>query len=361
MNFVIGPVNTLGHPFPNLHEVPIRRQIGDHTVIAFGQKWIYSGLEFIPPGDVDAVLLWDPGWLRNGMYTRWLIDEIGKLRKLANEWDCPVFGLSSDWFATWGIGGSGMHGTMGALRELDGVVIDHVGAASLRSTLPVNIKFHHSDYRHREIVELSGFLHAGKLPTMGVENPPPVKPTKQRSIDVCVISNLYPGLVVHRSYFFEAARKICERRGWSFVHRSRVRPEDMEELYLDSKVVLNVALGTQANCRVYEALACGAILVTDGFNIDLGGAPCSKFHNIYELETSLVASLRAPRSIQDLGLEWAARHTPEKQWAKVLDALGPALSRTREARAARRAWQLDMDEKALTAPRTNDGRPVILV
>jgi hypothetical protein len=354
-------VNSLGHPFPNLHEVPIERRIGNHLVYAFGGSWLYADLEIVPAEPIEAVLLWDPGWMRNGTWAKNTIDEIAHIREIADKWDCPIFGLASDWFATWGAGGSGMYGMMEAFKALDGVVIDPVGAAALRSTQPPNISLDHSDYRHREIVELSGYLTAGRLPTMGVEAPPPVKPYADRSIDVCVVSNLYQGLVVHRSYFFEMARRICERRGWSFVHRNKVKPEEMERLYLDSRIVLNVALGTQANCRVYEALACGAYLVTDAFNADLGGAPCARFSNIYELEQMLDAGMRAPQEIQGVGLTWAQRHSPERQWARVFDALLPAITRTGEARGARRAWQAEMDEKAASAPLTRDGRPVILV
>lgn len=361
MSFLVGPVNTLGHPFPNLHEVPIERRIGDHLVYAFGSKFFYADLEIVPDERIEAVLLWDPGWLRDGTHPKRPLDEIAKIRKSADAWDCPVFGLASDWFATWGAGGSGMHGMMSAFRALDGVVIDHVGAAALRSTMPANIVFDHSDYRYREIVELSGYLHAGRLPLMGAEDPPDPSPTNERPIDVSIVSNVYQGLVVHRAYFIEMARRVCERNGWSFVHRAQVSPEEMESIYLDSKVVFNVALGTQANCRVYEALACGAVLVTDGFNADLTGVPCAKFTDERTMEQAIRVSLRAPQAIQDMGLAWARLHTPEKQWAKVFDALKPAIDNTCEAREARREWELEMEEKAKSAPRTNDGRPVILV
>lgn len=362
MSFLVGSVNSLGHPFTNLHEVPIERRIGDHLVYAFGQKWLYSGLELVPQEPIEAVLLWDPGWMRDGTRGHgWMVDEIGRIRGMADAWDCPVFGLASDWFATWGIGGNGMYGMMSAFRALDGVVIDHVGAAALRSTQPPGMTFDGSDYRHREIVELSGFLHAGRLPTMGVEDPPRVPTRRERSIDVCIVSSLYQGLVVHRAYFVEAARRYCERMGYSFVHRSQVSPEEMERLYLDSKVVLNVALGTQANCRVYEALVCGAYLVTDAFNADLDGAPGSRFSDIRGLERAIDVGLCAPPRMQAHGREWVLRRTPERQWMRVLDAIGPAIRRTSAARQARREWQEEMEAKAQTAPRTNDGRPVILV
>ena len=361
MSFLVGPVQSLGHPFTNLHEFPIERRIGKHLVYAFGHRFIYGSVKLVPQEPIEAVLLWDPGWLGDGTRGKNYKDEIAWARDLAEEWDCPVFGLASDWFATWGAGGNGMHGMMSAFRALDGVVIDHVGAAALRSTLPVNIKFDHTDYRYREIVELAGFLHAGRLPTMGVERPPKVPTYAERAKRVVMVSNLYQGLVVKRAYYVEAARRICERHGWEFVHRANVKPEEMEELYLTSRIVLNVALGTQNNCRVYEALACGAYLVTDGDTVDRDGAPGATFHGIYQLEQALAAGMRAPQGIQAHGRMWALKRSPEQQWAKVLDALAPALENTKHARRERAIWNRQMEEKAASAPLTNDGRPVILV
>lgn len=366
MSFLVGPVNYMGHPFTNLHEVPREFRIGEHLVYAFGGNWLFNGPKIVPAEPFEAILLWDPGWLRNGVKPHGMFgevkDEIAQMRVLADEHDVSLFGLASDWFATWGAGGAtGMHGMMSAFKSLDGVVIDPVGAAALRSTMPPDLKFDHTDYRFREIIELSGYLHAGRLPTMGVERPPKVPSYRERSIDVSIISNIYPGLVVHRAYYIEAARRICQRHGWSFVHRSRVRPEEMEEIYLDSKVVLNIALGTQNNCRVYEALVCGAYLVTDDHNIDRDGAPGASFHGIYQLEQALVSGMTAPQAIQARGRAWAINRSPERQWAKILDALKPAIENTRHARREREIWQRHMEEKAASAPLTNDGRPVILV
>ena len=256
MSFLVGPVNSLGHPFPNLHEVPIERRVGEHLVYAFGQKWLYADLEIVPAEPVEAVLLWDPGWLRDGTMPRRALDEVARVRAVADGWDCPVFGLSSDWFATWGAGGSGMYGTMRSFQALDGLVVDPVGAAALRMAMPgwmrrngdgKPIGADPNDYRYRAIVELTPFLSYGRLPNVGGEDWREVPPPQDRSLDVTIVSNLYPGLVVARSYFVEAARRICQRRGWSFIHRSQVSPEEMECLYLDSRAVLNVSLGTQPN------------------------------------------------------------------------------------------------------------------
>lgn len=364
MSFLVGPVNSLGHPFPNLHEVPIERRVGRHTVYAFGKKWLYSDLKIVPAEPIEAVVVWDPGWLCDGAHPEYLRDEIAVLRERTQEWDVALFGLASDWFATWGAG-RGMHGMLGAFRALDGVVIDPVGAAALRATMPRGAPEDPADYRHRAIVEVPNFLHAGRLPNIGRGEGGPVPLPEERTVDVCMVSNLYPNLVVFRPYFTEAARRICDRHGWSFVYRNRVRPEEMEELYLDSKVVLNMSLGSQPNCRVYEALACGAALVTDGWNLGMEGVPCERFGNEQQLEVALSRALNAPDwkalHTQTLGLEWAWRHTPETQWAKVLDAVQVAAAPTAPARAARMAWEKEMDEKAKSAPMTNDGRRVILV
>lgn len=169
-----------------------------------------------------------------------------------------------------------------------------------------------------------------------------------------------------RPYYVEAAKRICDANDWSFVRRNHVSPEEMEQLYLDSKVVLNVSLGTQPNCRVYEALACGAVLVTDSWNVGMDGAPAITFGGVRELESALHLALDRSDShakdLQDLGRRWACEvKSPINQWTKVIDAVLREAAPTAPARAARIARDQEMEELAKTAPRTNDGRPVILV
>ena len=112
---------------------------------------------------------------------------------------------------------------------------------------------------------------------------------------------------------------------------------------------------------MYEALACGAALVTDSWNVGLDGAPCLKFGDVGELERALDAAVRVDQRRQEDGLRWARNRSPAKQWSRVLDAVKRACPPTVASRAARREWLREMEEKAASAPLTNDGRPVILV
>jgi hypothetical protein len=222
------------------------------------------------------------------------------------------------------------------------------------------------DYRYRSIVEMPPYLSYGVLPNVGREDwDGKILPPEERSIDVSMVSNLYPNLVVARSYFAEKAQEICDRRGWNFQMGNKITAARMEELYLDTKVVLNVSLGSQANFRVYEALACGASLVTDGWNVGLDGAPCQTFVDVNELEAALEEALLCPPAralqAQEAGLKWAHERSPEKQWARIIDAALTAIKPSEKARAERRAREEEMEELAKTAPLTKDGRPVILV
>lgn len=371
MSVLIGPVGGFRHPFRVKAEVPVERQIGDHLVYAFDTKWLYSKLRLEPAEPIDLALLWDPGWMRNGWYDKETAphnlrpkDEIEAVRQIVGG-GAAVLALASDWFAAWGVG-HGMHGTLGMLQATDGILIDPMGAATLRNAVRSLTMFGPDDYRYRTLVEMPPYLSYGALPNVGREDwDGEILSREKRSVDVSMVSNLYPNLVVARSYFAEKAQEICDRRGWSFQMGNKITAERMEELYLDSKVVLNVSLGSQANFRVYEALACGAALVTDGWNIGLDGAPCQTFTDAEGLEAALEEALMRPaahaRLTQEDGVIWARQRSPEKQWARIIDAALEAIKPSEKARAARRAREEEIEELAKTAPLTKDGRPVILV
>lgn len=371
MSVLVGPVGGFRHPFRARAEVPVERRIGKHLVYAFDTKWLYSKLKIEPAEPIDLALLWDPGWMRNGWYDQETAprglrprDEIQAVRDIVGP-GAAVIAVASDWFAAWGVG-HGMHGTLGMLEAVDGIVVDPMGAATLRQAVRALTMFGPDDYRYRAVVELPAYLSYGALPNVGREDwMGPLAPREGRSIDVSMVSNLYPNLVVARSYFAEAAQEICDRRGWTFQMGNKVTAERMEELYLDSRVVLNVSLGSQANFRTYEALACGAALVTDGWNIGLDGAPCRTFLDVEGLERALEDALTVSDAEalaeQMRGRGWALDRSPARQWERVIDAAFTAALPTAEARRARLARHLEIEEKAKSAPLTNDGRPVILV
>lgn len=334
---VTGPAEALGHPFRVVTEVPLERQIARHRTMSFGTKWLYSDLRVILPEDVDAVVLWDPGWLRTGT-GEGAIDEIRRVWELAQEWDAPVVGLYSDWFAAWKVD-TGIIGTLASTMFCDALIVDPAGAASLRASAhPLRVE-DPGDHRYRPIREMDSFLTYGRLPRIGGGLDVEVPPTSERDIDVAMVSTLHPQHVVLRPYYVQAMRLICDRNGWSFEFTDKATAEEMEELYLRSKVVFNVSLGSQPNCRVAEALACGALLLTDDWNIGIGEVPCHTFADRRELEETLTALFAASDDtlarFQEAGLAWAGRHTPERVWGRVLGAALEVAALTGDARRAR--------------------------
>lgn len=338
---VTGPAETLGHPFKVVTEVPLERQIGKHRTVSFGTKWLYSGLDVTFDEDVEAVVVWDPGWLRTGT-GEGAIHELQHIWDLAQEWDAPVVGLYSDWFAAWDVG-EGLIGTLASTMFMDALIVDPAGVAALkRSVHPLTVEDEH-DHRYRPMMEGRSFLTYGRLPRIGGGLDVEVPKIHEREVDVAMVSTLHPQHVVLRPYYVAELERICAEHKWSFIWTDRASAEEMEEIYLNSKVVFNVSLGTQPNCRVHEALACGALLLTDGWNIGMKDVPCSRYSDAWELEILLRDLLTLdPTSADRLqlnGLAWAGQRTPEKVWEGVLGAAVHIASHTHVARAARRRFR----------------------
>jgi len=80
-----------------------------------------------------------------------------------------------------------------------------------------------------------------------------------RRYDVCFVGNLFPG---PRGDLLE---RITQRVPRTFVGRRYF--DEMAETYSASKIVFNRSLKNDVNMRVFEALACGSLLLTN----DLAG------------------------------------------------------------------------------------------
>jgi hypothetical protein len=349
MGIAVGPVEAMGHPFCSVTEVPLRREVGEHIAYAFGTKWLYSKLRIVPDEPVDAVVLWDPGWLRTGT-GEGAIDEIRKVWEQAQEWDAPVVGLYSDWFAAWKVD-TGISGTLSSTMFCDALIVDPAGAAALRASVhPLRVT-DPNDHRYRPIVEMDSFLTYGRLPRIGGELDVEVPPIHEREVDVAMVSTLHPQHVVLRPYYVDSLRKICAENRWSFEFRNDATAEEMEELYLNSKVVANVSLGSQPNCRVSEALACGALLLTDGWNIGVRDVPCARFNDAFEMKVLLRDLLEMEPVHQDrvqlMGRAWARAHSPERTWKRVFDAALAVAPLTQSARGARNSLSIKRMEEAL--------------
>lgn len=347
---VAGPAEQLGHPFRIITEVPLERQIGRHRTLSFGTRWLYSDLNVSLDEPVEAVVVWDPGWLRTGE-GEGAINEMQRVWDLAQEWDAPIVGLYSDWFAAWKVD-TGIVGTKSSTMYMDAIIIDCAGASALRHSIhPLTVK-DPNDRRFVPMLEGLDFLTYGRLPRVGGGLMPDKKPIHERSIDVCMVSTLHPQHVVLRPYYVDQVQKVCDQHGWEFHWTDRASAEEMEALYLDSKVVFNASLGTQPNCRVYEALACGALLLTDGWNIGMKNVPCARYTDAWELEILLRDLLTMDKASQMRaqlqGLLWAEQRSPEKTWERVLDEAAFMVKSVHSARAARKRFREERNAVSAT-------------
>lgn len=80
-----------------------------------------------------------------------------------------------------------------------------------------------------------------------------------RSIDVGFVGNIFDGLHKRRKNVVE--RLIKDVPG--FKHYSNVFLDDKARLTSSMKIMVNVSLNNDINFRVFETLACGAMLITD--------------------------------------------------------------------------------------------------
>jgi ADP-heptose:LPS heptosyltransferase/2-polyprenyl-3-methyl-5-hydroxy-6-metoxy-1,4-benzoquinol methylase/glycosyltransferase involved in cell wall biosynthesis len=81
----------------------------------------------------------------------------------------------------------------------------------------------------------------------------------ERTIDVGFVGNIFPGLHERRRQVI--ARLTREIPGFS--HFSNVFFEDKARLTSSMKIMVNVSLSNDVNLRVFETMACGALLITD--------------------------------------------------------------------------------------------------
>jgi hypothetical protein len=315
MSFLLGPVGALGHPFWEAnHEIPVERKIGDDTVYGFGTKWFYAGPDFTPENPLEAVIVWDPGWLRHGQDESRSIEEMRRLWWYADQKNVPLIGVYCDWFSSWEKHDM-IAGVKNTVLFCDAIVTDSAGAAAMRCIPPIRdgkVPIH-------EVREL---LSYGRLPKRGGDEELVLRSgtRKNRNIDIAHVGAPYPDRVVQRPYYLEVVQKFCDERSLTFVNKNKVGAREMEDLYERSRVVFNYALGSMLNCRVYEAAACGAMTVTNASNIsripeEVGYEYQSPSH-LRAILTELFNNQWLIESTSASAVHWAARHAPIPTWEK---------------------------------------------
>lgn len=324
---ILGPAEDLGHPFPGQgHEIPRRRVIGDSIVYSFGRPFLHEPISIEPEEPITAVALWDPCWMRLDPDAS---DEWERIEALAAEHRAPIVGLLGDWYAGWRGGISRAFNVPNLLPRLAGVVTDAAGAISVLST----------GYGGA-VVASPHMLTYGRLPTLGADPAAVANAAteRRREIDVCCIAFPHASVVWQRPFYLDLVRRVCAERGWTCVIQDGVSPAEMEALYLRSRVVFNCSLGSQLNCRVYEALACGCHLLTDGWNLENPNLPSGvAFYNQPdEVERGLRRLLEQPPDAT-VYVPWVLAHGPVETWKRNLAAIRMAATPDGFSRRARGA------------------------
>jgi glycosyl transferase family 1 len=334
---LMGSVHYMGFPFHNHHHELVIHQrvlsgVAGFPVYTFGEKWLYTDLKFLPDEPLDCVVAWDPVWTRKGDVPG-SIPELREIRRRADDLGVPVVGIMCDWFSGW----VQTHrlGTQKSLELCDAIVVDRAGAAAIR--------------RHGwdgVIVEHKNILTFGNMPTLasGTEEEllsiPDDAPQSHRPIDVAHVGNDHPGLVPLRAYYLDYLREFGTELGWYMKLQNGLSLSNMEALLLQSKVVVNISVGTGLNCRPFEAAAAGCCMVSDGWNIDRSEVRrFSSFFTSPEEMCSQISTLLSSDSQRERlsreAVRFAAGHRPLDVWARTATKAVEAADKWRAVRDAR--------------------------
>ncbi len=127
-----------------------------------------------------------------------------------------------------------------------------------------------------------------------------------------------------------------------------VSPDEMGEIYGKSKIVLNASIGTELNMRFFEAMASGALLITDRIPDAIGGLFEENVHFIaYDGEKEAKEKVRyflehsgELENIAKAGqAEVIAKHTYMDRWSTIenMVTLGPGKAPVRSMNQRQRA------------------------
>jgi glycosyltransferase involved in cell wall biosynthesis len=142
--------------------------------------------------------------------------------------------------------------------------------------------------------------------------------------DISFVGKAYPG---HRRY--EVLRLVKENFGNVYVGRER--QYDMGKIYLSSKIVVNRSLRRDLNVRVFEAMAAGAMLITNRDADGLNELFQENIHLVcYESNDELISKIRyylehdeERREIARKGHEEVmAKHTYQVRTREILRRVG---------------------------------------
>lgn len=337
MNALIAFIERAGYPFPHhTHEYPTQHHIGNHTLIAVGTPWLYADIDFTTDYPIQAIILWDPSWLRDGTqppppdHPANLPDWPGlpgnewdmlhaKIRDLGIPGETPIVGLLIDWHTAWNR--PGFISTNRIAPMLNHIITNRAGRETLKR------------YGHKHVTVQQHLFSYGHLPNLAKDENKVkhTKPPHQRTIDIAYIGHDHTELIPLRTYYLQTLQTYSRRHKLNHIiglkhGNTPWTPTEMEEILLDTKIVFNHSLGTGLNMRIYEAAASGAHLITDNHNIE--NHQITHFAQTYntpqELTHHLDQALQNPRQTRYLttqGTKWALQHQPLPTWENTLNTI----------------------------------------
>lgn len=317
MRFFFGPVEYIGHPFyPHPVELVVPREVGGHELYCFSSKWVDIGppLSFGP--DVPAaVVLFDPMWLHG--------EHVDRIRDYAASWGVPLVGVLGDWYSGMRPARPELFGTRRIMRHLDALVVDRCGASALRY-----LGFDGPVVEHQEMHSYGRMLQRGQVVDLVLDQ----DFDRERTWDVGFVGHRYPEWVPQRSEMLDRVKDFCARQGYSFLERRDVQAAELEGIVENCRVTFNLTPGYALNIRVYEAMSCGSLLVTERWNRD-AWSMLPGYAIFYDqwpgeveraIDVALTDDLVRSRTVR-AAAQWVVTREPWTQWGRVLDAAAEAV------------------------------------
>jgi len=284
------------------------------SALYFDDTWQSFSSRLVSDGPIDFLAL----FLQYRIFPEWVWSA-----------DLPIIGLAGDWNLQW-------HHYRHILRRCDFVLTDALGAEALRK----------EGFSHVAVANLFGG------PREWIDQPTPV----ERDIDVLFVGNVHPIVQAERLPWLARVARLSNR--WNVRIASGVFGDDYRQFLGRSRIVFNRSIRGECNMRVFEAIACGALLFQEEGNREVpillrNGQECILYNadNLESLIEYYLVHEEERRTITDRAHQRVGALTFERLWQEQvaqLMAMQPVLQERMRARLEtkspssllNRAWQL---------------------
>jgi GT2 family glycosyltransferase len=187
-------------------------------------------------------------------------------------WSAPVplVGLASDWNLHW-------HYYRHCLRRCELALTDTAGVEVMRREGIGNVRPANLYGCERRFLSdgLNPLTHNPSPPGTGERgeepDPSPLNAGErggvERDIDVLFVGNLQPAVQRERMAWLGSVARLSER--WRVVIRMGVYGDEYRDLLRRARIVFNRSIRGEANRRVFEAVASGALLFQEAGNVEV--------------------------------------------------------------------------------------------